>query len=89
MTAIPKPKKTNKSVPGPQLTEYDFMEIGEKIGESLEFGTEIELTTYSRKRHETHTGIVKNADSQNGMLSLRVSAFDTMRISINSIVSVK
>lgn len=50
MTAISTPKKTNKGVTGPHLTEYGFIEIGEKIGEASEFGKEVEITTYHLKQ---------------------------------------
>ncbi|WP_255452106.1 hypothetical protein [Sporosarcina sp. ANT_H38] len=43
MTAIPKPPKS-KVVAGPKLTETDFLELGERIGESKEFGVEVEVT---------------------------------------------
>ena len=88
MTAIPKPKKTNKSDAGAQLTEYDFIEIGEKIAEALEFGNEIEITTYHLKQYESARGNITSADGQQGKLTLRVEHED-IRISINSIVSVK
>ncbi|WP_203249216.1 YolD-like family protein [Sporosarcina beigongshangi] len=87
MTAIPKPKKTNNSVAGPQLTEYDFIEIGEKIGEALEFGNEVEITTYHLKQYESARGIITSADGQKGKLTLQVGLED-VTISINAIVSV-
>lgn len=90
MTAIPKPKKTKKTgTVVPQLTEYDYHEIGEKIGESLEFGTEVEIVIFSHKRYKTFSGIVSGADSQRGILSLKTGNFETEKISINSIVDVK
>lgn len=88
MTAIPKPKKTNKSDAGAQLTEYDFIEIGEKIAEALEFGNEVEITTYHLKQYESAKGIITSADSQKGKLTLRVG-FEDVTISINAIVGVK
>ena len=88
MTAIPKPKKTNKSVAVAQLTEYDFIEIGEKIAEALEFGKEVEITTYHLKQYESAKGIITSADSQKGKLTLRVG-FEDVTISINAIVGVK
>ena len=87
MTAIPKPKKTDKSLAGAQLTEYDFIEIGEKIAEALEFGNEVEITTYHLKQYESAKGIITSADSQKGKLTLRVG-FEDVTISINVIVSV-
>lgn len=89
MTAIPKPTKTKKSgVAGPQLTESDFIEIGEKIGEALEFKNEVEITTFHRKQFESARGIVTSADGQTGTLNLR-SNYETIKINMNSIVSVK
>ena len=88
MTAIPKPKKTTNSVAGAQLTEYDFIEIGEKIAEALEFGSEVEITTYHLKQYDSAKGIITSADSQKGKLTLRVG-FEDITISINAIVSVK
>jgi len=88
MTAIPKPKVTNNNAAGPKLTEQDFEEIGEKIGEALEFGNEVEITTYHLKQYESACGIITSADGQQGKLTLRVEHED-IRISINSIVSVK
>lgn len=89
MTAIPKPPKTKKSAAaGPQLTESDFIEIGEKIGEALEFENEVEITTYQRKQFESARGIVTSADGQTGTLNLRVNHED-IKINMNSIVSVK
>ena len=88
MTAIPKPKKVNKSVSGPQLTEYDFQEIGEKISDALEFKNEVEITTYHRKQYESARGVVTSADGQKGTLNLRVN-YEDIKINMNSIVSVK
>ena len=88
MTAIPKPKKVNKSVVGPQLTEYDYQEIGERISDAHEFKNEVEITTYHRKQYETARGVVISADGQTGTLTLRVG-YEDIKISMNSIVSVK
>ncbi|MFJ7935994.1 YolD-like family protein [Sporosarcina sp. NPDC096371] len=88
MTAIPKPKKVNRSVPGPQLTEYDYQEIGEKIEDALEFKNEVEISIFHRKRHESFRGVVVKADSQTGTLSLYAN-FETTKININSIVGIK
>lgn len=88
MTAIPKPKKTYKSSTSPQLTEHDFQEIGEKIGEALEFGNEVEITIYYQKQYESARGIITSADGQIGKLTLRVG-FEDIKINMNSIVSVK
>jgi hypothetical protein len=37
MVAIPKPPKSKAAAAGIELTETDFLEIGERIGESKEF----------------------------------------------------
>lgn len=72
MTAIPKPSKTKKGgVAGPQLTESGYMEIGEKIGEALEFQNEFEITTFHRKQIESARGVFTSADGQTGTLNLR------------------
>ena len=88
MTAIPKPKKSTKSTTAPKLTEEDFEEIGEKINEALEFKNEVEITTYHQKQFETARGVVTNADSQTGKLTMQVG-YEERKININSIVSVK
>ena len=88
MTAVPKPKATNKSAASPKLTEQDFEEIGEKIGEALEFGNEVEITTYHLKQYETAQGVITSADGQTGKLTMRVGIED-ITISINAIVSIK
>ncbi|AMQ06556.1 YolD-like family protein [Sporosarcina psychrophila] len=85
MTAIPKPPKS-KVVAGPKLTETDFLEIGERIGESKEFN--IEVTIYAQKRYESVTGIVTEVDGQQGKLSFQMG-FENVRINMNNIVSVK
>lgn len=88
MTAVPKPKKSTKSSDAPKLTEEDFEEIGEKINEALEFKNEVEITTYHQKQFETARGVVTNADSQTGKLTMRVG-YEEIKININSIVSIK
>jgi hypothetical protein len=87
MTAIPKPPKS-KVVAGPKLTETDFLEIGERIGESKEFNIEVEVTIYAQKRYESVTGIVTEVDGQQGKLSFQMG-FENVRINMNNIVSVK
>ena len=90
MTAIPKPVKSKKiGIQGPQLTEYDFQEVGEKIGESMELQAEVEITAFSHKRYETYVGIVQVANAQKGILSLDIGGIECVQININSIVSVK
>lgn len=88
MTAVPKPKKSTKSSDAPKLTEEDFIEIGEKINEALEFKNEVEITTYHSKQYETARGVVTSADSQTGKLTMQV-AYEEIKININSIVSIK
>jgi hypothetical protein len=89
MTAIPKPK-TSKSggIQGPKLTETDYLEIGEKIGESIEFGVAVEITIFANKRYESFTGIVKGVEDQRGVLSMYVG-YENIKINMNNIVSVK
>ncbi|MBO0586343.1 YolD-like family protein [Sporosarcina sp. E16_8] len=87
MTAIPKPPKS-KVVAGPKLTETDFLEIGERIGESKEFGVEVEITIYAHKRYESVRGVVKEIEGQRGFLSMHVG-YDNIKINMNNIVSVK
>ena len=87
MTAIPKPPKS-KVVVGPKLTETDFLEIGEKLGESKEFGVEVEITIYAQKRYESVTGVVKVIEGQQGKLTLQVG-YDNVKINMNNIASVK
>lgn len=87
MTSIPKPPKS-KVVAGPKLTETDFLEIGERIGESKEFNIEVEVTIYAQKRYESVTGIVTEVDGQQGKLSFQMG-FENVRINMNNIVSVK
>ncbi|KAA0941634.1 YolD-like family protein [Sporosarcina sp. ANT_H38] len=87
MTAIPKPPKS-KVVAGPKLTETDFLEIGERIGESKEFNVEVVVTIYAQKRYESVTGIVTEIDGQQGKLTMQVG-YESIKINMNNIVSVK
>lgn len=87
MRAVPKPKVTKNTITAPKLTEEDFMEIGEKIAESMEFGNEVEITVFFQKRYENITGVITSADAQTGILKLRVDR-DSVRININNIVNV-
>ena len=87
MTAIPKPPKS-KVVAGPKLTETDFLEIGERIGESKEFGVEVEVTIYAQKRYESVTGVVKEVEGQQGKLTMQIG-YDNVKINMNNIVSVR
>lgn len=88
MRAVPKPKKTYKSSEAPKLTEEDFEEIGEKINEALEFGNEVEITTYHQKQFASARGVVTSADGQTGKLTMQ-AGYEEIKININSIVSVK
>ncbi|MFJ7934833.1 hypothetical protein [Sporosarcina sp. NPDC096371] len=63
MTAIPKPKKVNRSVASPQLTECDYQEIGEKIEDAsyhcmptsiLRRSTSIQLWGLNEQRKATN-----------------------------------
>ncbi|MEK4712214.1 YolD-like family protein [Sporosarcina sp. FSL K6-5500] len=87
LTAIPKPPKS-KVVAGPKLTETDFLEIGERIGESKEFNVEVEIMIYAQKRYESVVGVVKEVDGQQGKLTMQVG-YDNVKINMNNIVSVK
>ncbi len=44
MRPVPKPPKSTSGSQRPKLTESDYEEIGEKIGEALEFQTEVTIT---------------------------------------------
>ncbi|WP_338657200.1 YolD-like family protein (plasmid) [Sporosarcina psychrophila] len=88
MTAIPKPKASKATAVGPKLTETNYLEIGERIGESKEFGVEVEITTFAQKRYESVTGVVKEIEDQRGVLSVQVG-YDSIKINMNNIVSVK
>ena len=88
MTAIPKPPKSKKGgAAGPQLTESDFLEIGEKIGEALEFQNKVEITIYAHKRYESVTGIIIDVDGQQGKLKMQVG-YESIIINMNNIVGV-
>ncbi|MCZ2258286.1 YolD-like family protein [Sporosarcina sp. G11-34] len=89
MRAVPKPKVTKSYVAPPKLEEHDFVEIGEKIAESLEYGTEVEITIFFEKKHESFTGVIREADAQVGQLTLFTDAFNSMKINIMSIVGIK
>ncbi|GKV70304.1 hypothetical protein NCCP2716_28020 [Sporosarcina sp. NCCP-2716] len=89
MTAIPKPAKAKKAASArPQLTEYDYQEIGEKLDEAIEFKSEIEITIFIRKRLERYIGVISSADGQTGKLSLRVG-YEDVKINMNDIVGIK
>ena len=87
--AVPKPPKSNSGTQKPKLTEFDYEAIGEKIGEALEFQTEVTITIYFEEKLESVTGIIKSADSQIGQLTLESNPFNSVKINIMSIVSVE
>ena len=89
MRAVPKPPKTKNSASAPKLAEHDYIEIGEKIGEAMEFGTEVEITIFHEKKHESFKGVIKSADSQVGQLTLYTDTFNNIKINMMSIVGVK
>ena len=89
MRAVPKPPKTKSGSQRPKLTEFDYEEIGEKIGEALEYQTEVQITIYHQKKLESISGVIKNADSQVGQLTLQMDPFNSTKINIMSIVDVK
>ena len=89
MTAFPKPPKTENEVQDPELTEFDYIEIGEKIGEALESANEVEITIFFEKKYESFTGIIRSADAHASVLSLDMASAGSVNINIMSIVSVK
>ncbi|GGE47437.1 hypothetical protein GCM10011391_27800 [Pullulanibacillus camelliae] len=91
MTAVPKPTKTKKSnkTAGPQLTEDDLIEIGERLAEAYEYKTTITITTFFRKKYETFTGIIKGVNPETKMISFDVGELDPIKINANIIVDVK
>ncbi|MBD7909638.1 YolD-like family protein [Sporosarcina gallistercoris] len=89
MTAIPKPAKAKKAASArPQLTEYDYQEIGEKLKDAQEFESEVEITIFHRKQHERFVGVISSADGQTGVLSLRVG-YEDVKINMNDIVGIE
>ena len=68
------------------MTEFDYIEIGERIGEALEQGTEVEITIFFEKKYEIFTGIIRSADANASVLSLDMGS---VNINIMSIVGVK
>ena len=89
MSAVPKPPKSENGAQRPILTEQDFEEIGEKIGEALEFGTEVTITLFYHEKFETISGVIKSADSQIGKLTLYTDEVNSVIINIMSIVGVE
>lgn len=89
MRAVPKPPKSDNGPQRPTLTEFEYEEIGEKIGEALEFGTEVTITLFYEQKFESISGVIKSADSQTGRLTLFTDAVNSVRINMKSIVSVE
>ncbi|WP_339165344.1 YolD-like family protein [Siminovitchia sp. FSL W7-1587] len=89
--AVPKPPKTTKksSSSGPKLTEFDLIEIGEKIEDAIEYGTTVTITTYRNKRFEKFTGVIKSGNPNTRMLTMDIGEIDDIKISVNIIVDVK
>lgn len=89
MVGIPKPAKAKKAASArPQLTEYEYQEIGEKLNDAQEFENEVEITIFRRKQHEKYTGVITSADGQTGVMSLRVG-YEDIKINMNDIVGIK
>lgn len=89
MQAVPKPEKSSNPQERPVLTEFDYEEISEKIGESLEFETEVLITLYYNERFESVSGVIKHADAQTGRLVLSTSETNDVRINMKSIVGIE
>lgn len=90
MTAIPKPAKSKKqSTQAPKLTEFEQMEIAEKLADALEFETEITITIYNRKKYERFTGVIRKADHNTKMITFDTGEFEHHKISANIIVGVE
>lgn len=89
MVGIPKPAKAKKAASArPQLTEYDYQEIGEKLNDAQEFESVVEITIFHQKKHKSFIGVINNADGQTGVLSLRVG-YEDIKINMNDIVGIK
>lgn len=89
MRAVPKPPKSENKAQRPKLTEYEFEEIGEKIGEALEFGTEVTITMFYDQKFESISGVIKSADAQIGKLILSTDEVNSVTINIMSIVGIE
>ncbi|WP_432355344.1 YolD-like family protein [Sporosarcina sp. A2] len=89
MVGIPKPARVKKGgSTRPQLTEYDYQEIGEKLNDAQEFENEVEITIFVRKKIERFVGVISSADGQTGVLSLRVG-YEDIKINMNDIVGIR
>lgn len=89
MRAVPKPPKTECEVQDPELTEFDYIEIGERIGEALEQGSEVEITIFFEKKYESFSGVITSADANASVLSLDMGSKGSVNINIMSIVGVQ
>ena len=89
MRAVPKPPKSDNGPERPVLTEFEYEEIGEQIGEALEFGTEVTITLFYDEKFESISGVIKDADAQTGRLTLYTDAVNSVKINMVSIVSVE
>lgn len=86
---VQKPPTSKKSGPAaPKLQEYEYIEIGERIREAIDFNSEVEVTIYHNKQHEKFVGVITSADSQTGKLKMRVN-YNEVTIRIDSIIGVK
>lgn len=66
MVALPKPPKSKAAAVGPKLIGTDVLEIGGRIGESIEFAVEVGIMIFAHKRYESFTGVVKDIENQRG-----------------------
>ena len=66
-----------------------MMEINEKLAEAIEFETEIAITTYSSKKYEKFTGVIKSVNKETKMITFDTGALDYLKISANIIVGVE
>lgn len=89
MRAVPKPPKTENVPQRPKLTEHEYEEIGEKIGEALEFGIEVTITLFYDQKFENISGVIKSADAQIGKLTLYTDEVNSVKINIMSIVGIE
>lgn len=89
MRAVPKPPKSENKAQRPKLTEHEYEEIGEKIGEALEFGTEVTITLFYDQKFESISGVIKSADAQTGKLTLYTNEVNNVIINIMSIVGIE
>lgn len=89
MRAVPKPPKSDNGPQRPNLTEFEYEEIGEKIGEALEFRTEVTVTLFYDQKFESISGVIQSADAQIGKLTLDIDEVNSVTINIMSIVGIE